>query len=124
MGLLKYIMLKPYKVKVTQSCLTFCNSMNYTVHEILQARILEWVAFPFPRGSSQPRGLSHCRKIFYQLSHKGSPYKAVQYNHSKTWYILIVMVTEKTFRIHCEHRNRLQNNMHTFVLLNKKLYGK
>ena len=26
-----------------------------TVHEILQARILEWVAFPFSRGSSQPR---------------------------------------------------------------------
>ena len=29
--------------------------MNYTVHGILQARILEWVAFPFSRGSSQPR---------------------------------------------------------------------
>ena len=28
--------------------------MNYTVHEILQARVLEWVAFPFSRGSSQP----------------------------------------------------------------------
>ena len=30
--------------------------MDYTVHGILQARILEWVAFPFSRGSSQPRG--------------------------------------------------------------------
>ena len=29
--------------------------MNYTVHRILQARILEWVAFPFSGGSSQPR---------------------------------------------------------------------
>ena len=29
--------------------------MDYTAHEILQARILEWVAFPFSRGSSQPR---------------------------------------------------------------------
>ena len=29
--------------------------MDYTVHGILQARILEWVAFPFPRGFSQPR---------------------------------------------------------------------
>ena len=29
--------------------------MDYTVHEILQARILEWIAFPFSRGSSQPR---------------------------------------------------------------------
>ena len=35
------------KVKVTQLCLTFCDPMNYTVHGILQARILEWVAFPF-----------------------------------------------------------------------------
>ena len=29
-----------------------CNSMDYTVHDILQARILEWVAIPFSRGSS------------------------------------------------------------------------
>ena len=42
-------------VKVTQSRLTLCNSMDYIVHEILQAGILEWVAFPFSRGSSQPR---------------------------------------------------------------------
>ena len=43
------------KVKVAQSCPTLCNPMDYTVHEILQARILEWVAFPFSRESSQPR---------------------------------------------------------------------
>ena len=43
------------KVKVTQSCLTLCDPMDYIVHEILQARILEWVAFLFSRGSSQPR---------------------------------------------------------------------
>ena len=36
--------------------------MDYTVHEILQARILEWVAFPFSRGSSQ-------RKDQTQVSH-------------------------------------------------------
>ena len=43
------------KVKVTQLCLTLCNPMDYTVHGILQARILEWGAYPFSRGSSQPR---------------------------------------------------------------------
>ena len=43
------------KVKVTQLCLTFFNLMDYTVHGILQGRILEWVAAPFSRGSSQPR---------------------------------------------------------------------
>ena len=42
------------KVKVIQSCPTLCNPMD-TVHVILQARILELVAFPFSRGSSQPR---------------------------------------------------------------------
>ena len=43
------------KVKVAQSCLILCDHMDYTVHAILQARILDWVAFPFSRGSSQPR---------------------------------------------------------------------
>ena len=43
------------KVKVAQLCLTLCNPRNYTIHGILQARILEWVAYPFSRGSSQPR---------------------------------------------------------------------
>ena len=41
------------KAKVTQSCLTLCNTMDYTVHGILQARILEWVAFPFFRDRTQ-----------------------------------------------------------------------
>ena len=43
------------KVKVTRMCLTLCNSMDYTVHGMLQARIVEWVAFRFSRGFSQPR---------------------------------------------------------------------
>ena len=48
------------KVLVAQSCLTFCDSMDCSppgsfVHGILQARILEWVAMSFSRGSSQPR---------------------------------------------------------------------
>ena len=41
-------------VKVAQSCLTLCDPMDYTVYGILQA-ILKWVAFPFSRGSSEPR---------------------------------------------------------------------
>ena len=43
------------KVKVTESSPTLCDPLDYTVHGILQARILEWVAFPFSRRSSQPR---------------------------------------------------------------------
>ena len=44
-------------MKVIQLCLTLCDPMDYTVHGILQARSLEWVAFLFSRGSSQPRDL-------------------------------------------------------------------
>ena len=43
------------KVKVTQLCLTLCDPMDYTVHGILQASILEWVAYPFYSRSSRPR---------------------------------------------------------------------
>ena len=40
------------EVKVAQSCPALHDLMDYTVHGILQARILEWAAFPFSRGSS------------------------------------------------------------------------
>ena len=44
------------KLLVTwMSCMTLCDPMDYTVYGMLQARILEWVDFPFSRGSSQPR---------------------------------------------------------------------
>ena len=44
------------KMKVAQLCSTLCDPTDCIVHGILQARILEWVAFPFSRGSSQPGG--------------------------------------------------------------------
>ena len=69
------------KVLVTQPCLTLCNPMDNSspsssLPEILQARILEWVAIPFSRGifsiqGSNP-GLPQCRWILYHLSHQGS----------------------------------------------------
>ena len=42
------------KMKGTQLCPTLCDPKDYTVHGILQARILEWVALPFSRGSPNP----------------------------------------------------------------------
>ena len=64
------------EVKVFQSCLTLCDLMDYTVHGILQARILECslslLQGILPTHGSNP-GLLHCRRILYQLSHKGSP---------------------------------------------------
>ena len=42
------------RVKVAQSCLTLCDPLDYTVHGMLQVRILEWVAFPFSRDLPNP----------------------------------------------------------------------
>ena len=53
-------------MKVTQLCPTLCDSVDYTGHGILQARILEWVAFPFSRGSSQPRNQTQISCIAYR----------------------------------------------------------
>ena len=71
-----------------QLCLTVCNAMDCSppgssVHGILQAKILEWVAIPFSRESSEPRDqthisnphLLHCRQILYHLSYQGSPWR-------------------------------------------------
>ena len=54
-----------FACSVTQSCLTLCNPTDFSllgssVHGILQARILEWVAVPFSRGSSRPRDRVSC----------------------------------------------------------------
>ena len=64
------------KVKVAWLCLTLCDPMDYIVHGILQARILEWVSLSllqgiFPTQGLNP-GLPHYRQILYKLSHKGS----------------------------------------------------
>ena len=55
--------------------MSLCNPMNYTVHGILQARILEWVAMSSSRGIFQPRDqtqISCIAEILYQLSYQGS----------------------------------------------------
>ena len=56
------------EVKITQLYPSLCYPMNYTVQRSLQARILDWVAFPFSRGSSQPRDwtqVSHIADGFF-----------------------------------------------------------
>ena len=70
---------------VAQLCLTACNPMDCSspgasVHGILQARILEWVAISFSRGSSWPRVQTYIsyvscigRWVLYHLSHRETP---------------------------------------------------
>ena len=49
--------------EVAQSCPTLCDSIDYTVHGIPQAVILEWVTLPFSKGSSQPRDQTQVSRI-------------------------------------------------------------
>ena len=67
--------------KLLQPCLTLCNPINCSlpgssVHQILQARILEWVAMPSSKASFQPRDRTHVsyiscigRQLLYQYHH-------------------------------------------------------
>ena len=71
--------------KSLQVCLTLCDPTDCrppgsSVQEILQARILEWVAISFSRGSSQPRNQTQVSSIavrLYQLSYKESPHVSI-----------------------------------------------
>ena len=56
------------QVKVTQLCLTLCDTMDCSlpgssIHGIFQARVLEWVAISFSRGSSRPRDWTQVSRI-------------------------------------------------------------
>ena len=70
--------MKIVKLLVTQSCLTLCDPMDCSppgssVHEILQAGILEWVVIPSSRGSPWRRDqtrLLHCRQTLYHLNYQ------------------------------------------------------
>ena len=80
---------------VAQSCPTLCDPMDCSppgssVHGILQARILEWLATPSSRGSSSTQGSNpgflHCRQILYHLSHQGSPFPVTGELYSLVWF--------------------------------------
>ena len=84
------------KMKVTQSCPTLSGPVGYTVHGILQARILEWVAVPFSRGSSQPRdrtqvscfgGRFFISADIYRENLKCSMRQLVTYKNSLSWLV-------------------------------------
>ena len=73
---------------VTRSCLTLCDPMNCRqpgsfVHGILQARILEWVAIPFSRRSSQPRDWTWVSCIASRFFTNWAPREAWKYKQIK-----------------------------------------
>ena len=90
---------------VTKSCLTLCDPMDCSppgssVRGISQARILEWVAIPFFRGSSQARDRT-CISLHWQvdslpLSHLGSPSWWWQWS----WKLLNSNKNQRLLRVH------------------------
>jgi len=66
-----------------------CSPPDSSVHGILQARILHWVAIPFSRGNPDPGfnpGHLRRRRILYCLSHQGSPSdKPDALNYKDAW---------------------------------------
>ena len=92
-----------------QLCLTLCDPMDYcppdsSVHGISHAKIMEWAAITFSRGSSQPRDWTHVsciscigRHILYHSCHLGSPEQEVEgildvllrYMCARRWEIIV-----------------------------------
>ena len=82
--------------KLLQSCPTLCNAMDCsplgsTIHVTFQARIQEWVAMSYSRGSSQPRDWTcvsyvFCivRQVLYHLSHQGNILHVANLGHIGT----------------------------------------
>ena len=104
------------KVKIAQSCLTFydpmdCSPSGSSVHGILQARILEWVAIPFSRGSSQPGAQTQVScfagQTLYQSESPGAFKDHPKYFHRSFWRSALypalywVLRIQRSFRYLC-----------------------
>ena len=104
---------KEKESEVSQSCLTLCDPMDCSlpgssVHEIFQARILEWVAISFSRGSSRPRDqtwVSHIAGRFFTIW-------AVR--EAKARQRVYIFDTKST--VHKETVNFISSKLKTFVL--------
>ena len=79
------------EVKVAQPCPTHWDLMDCTVHGILQARNLEWVAFPSSRGFSQPRDqtqVSHIADGFFTSWATREAQSEVRHKEKNKYHIL------------------------------------
>ena len=90
------------KVKVAQLYPTLCNPMDYTVHGILQAGVLEWVAVPGPSGSSQARNRTRSPALQADSLPAKLPGKPIydnndENNHNNT--VIIIIIKEKDLKI-------------------------
>ena len=86
-----------HRSEVAQSCPTLCNPMDCglpgsSVHGILQARILEWVAIPFSKGSSWPRDWT-------QVSHIAGRFFTIWATTEAQIYLLLLLLLSRFSRV-------------------------
>ena len=124
---------------VTQSCPTLCHPMDCSlpgssVHGIILARILEWVAMSSSGVSSQPRGGTHffsssCtdRWILYLLSHWGNPNKDTP---TSNFPVLRIYIKNRTkfdknsiLLLHQQHLLCEQRVQHSILIVTSRLRG-
>ena len=103
------------KVKVAHSCLSLCNPMDYTVHEILQARIPHWVALPFSRWSSQPRDWT-------QVSHIAGGFFTNWAIRDALSLYTTLQPNSKCYRLHLQNMSRRTLNTSLLLLLPPDLH--
>ena len=76
-----------------------CSLPGFFVHGIFQARVLEWVAISFSRGSSWPRNRTwvsrHCRQMVYPLRQQGSPIYMYTRTKTKTKIYSVTLIKTK-----------------------------
>ena len=101
-----------HTVKVALLCPTPCDPMDYILHGILQARILEWVAVPFSRGSSQRRGQTQVCRIAGGFFTSWATRKALKYMLSAQEMLAVFLLIRKellmwTFSFVLSHLFRL-----------------
>ena len=78
-GSLIFFWKRKWKWKLLSHVQLFATSMDHTVHGIFQTRILKWVAFPFSRGSSQPRDWTQISCIAGRFFTSWAPREAQEY---------------------------------------------
>ena len=89
------------KMKVAQLCPTLCDPMGYTVHGILQARILEWVAFPFSGGLPQPMNWTQVSRIAGGFFTSRATREAQEYWNGQPILLLRIFLTQESTGISC-----------------------
>ena len=104
------------KMKVAQLCPTLCDPIDYTVDGNLQARILEWVAYPFSGRSSRPRnktGVSCIAGIFFtSWATREALMVWVQFSSLIQYVQLFVTPWTPGFPVHHQHLELVQTHIH------------